>query len=630
MSVDFGGYILHHDHSPLCKKAWGAFTDDQIDNALEIFKQATDEEETAHTHFGMASCFYKQNNLIKAVQHLIKAVSLNPGFHQAFSFMGEIYLSQGQGMAALENYAQAVAYDPENKVYKQRLILLASGAKFKKVNPNFKGVLLACLEDRTMEVTHMGQTWLSLFSKSAEVGPIYKFAGKSTYDAFKKAIGALPNLDRLIEPFFLTGLGLFSVPDYEFEKWITYLRRYLLESVVEGRVLFTDESDLELISCAVMRYCVFTDYVLYVSEEEKKLVETLLQRVRSSKSIILSDLATLGCYKPLYELENAEDIAKALKGGDHVSQIPKEYIEEYFALEDIKKNITAFCEIEDEVSKSVQGQYEVFPYPRWRIASKNTYNSEAEKSLKGAKAEILIAGCGTGQEALQMAYAFPDAQITAVDLSRSSLAYAIYKTQQAGVNNIQYLQGDIMELGRLGKKFDYISSSGVLHHLKDPKAGWSVLNGLLKDGGYMRIALYSSTARKGINAARSVIEEKNIGDDADSIRKFRHEAAQHLLHKTRKGLGQSRDYFSLPECRDLLFHVQEHQFDLPTIKGILDEFGLEFLTFHFAPEVLEKYKRVHKDDPKATNLESWAKWEAKNPDLFIEMYAFWCRKNNAA
>ncbi len=142
----------------------------------------------------------------------------------------------------------------------------------------------------------------------------------------------------------------------------------------------------------------------------------------------------------------------------------------------------------------------------------------------------------------------------------------------------------------------------------------------------MRVSLYSQIARHAINDARDVISDKSIGDNTDSIRKFRHEIDQHLKHKTRKNIANFRDYFSLPECRDLLFHVQEHQFDIPTIKGILADFGLEFLSFNLAPEVMDKYKRVHKDDPMATNLDLWAKWEEKKTDLFREMYAFWCRK----
>ena len=39
------------------------------------------------------------------------------------------------------------------------------------------------------------------------------------------------------------------------------------------------------------------------------------------------------------------------------------------------------------------------------------------------------------------------------------------------------------------------------------------------------------------------------------------------------------DFFTTGECRDLLFHVQEHQFTIPEIKNFLAEIGLTFLGF---------------------------------------------------
>ncbi len=38
---------------------------------------------------------------------------------------------------------------------------------------------------------------------------------------------------------------------------------------------------------------------------------------------------------------------------------------------------------------------------------------------------------------------------------------------------------------------------------------------------------------------------------------------------------KSSDFFSLSECRDLLFHVQEHRLTLPQIAQFIDENGSE-------------------------------------------------------
>ena len=96
---------------------------------------------------------------------------------------------------------------------------------------------------------------------------------------------------------------------------------------------------------------------------------------------------------------------------------------------------------------------------------------------------ILIAGCGTGQHSLETAALFDSSQITAVDLSLASLAYAQRKTKELGITNIEYFQGDILKLDQQAQKFDVIESGGVLHHMDDPMAGWHVLTKLSNPGG---------------------------------------------------------------------------------------------------------------------------------------------------
>ena len=98
---------------------------------------------------------------------------------------------------------------------------------------------------------------------------------------------------------------------------------------------------------------------------------------------------------------------------------------------------------------------------------------------------ILIAGCGTGQHSIGAASRFSKCDVTAVDLSLSSLAYAKRKTDEFGFTNIDYLQADILNLRKMDKEFDIIESAGVLHHMDEPMAGWNVLVDLLKPDGLM-------------------------------------------------------------------------------------------------------------------------------------------------
>ena len=153
---------------------------------------------------------------------------------------------------------------------------------------------------------------------------------------------------------------------------------------------------------------------------------------------------------------------------------------------ELKKNINSFDNISDNISKKVRDQYEENPYPRWRFANinpKNNFLSILNNAIRPNKINannqniahsVLIAGCGTGQQ-LVYKTSYENSNIVAIDLSLSSLAFAKRKMQELKHNNIEFLQGDILSLNKLNKKFDVIECVGVLHHLKNPEDGLRIL-----------------------------------------------------------------------------------------------------------------------------------------------------------
>ena len=159
-------------------------------------------------------------------------------------------------------------------------------------------------------------------------------------------------------------------------------------------------------------------------------------------------------------------------------------------------------------------------------------------------------------------------------------------------------------------------------------AGWRVLEKVLKPGGFMAIALYSEIARRSIVAAREHIAQHNIDNTAEGIREIRKHVKTLPDSHPMKSLMTHRDFYSMSECRDLLFHVQEHRFTTLQIKKSIEELGLEFVGFQrpLAANALASYKATYPDDPYATDLENWHEFELKNPTTFIGMYQFWLHK----
>ena len=93
-------------------------------------------------------------------------------------------------------------------------------------------------------------------------------------------------------------------------------------------------------------------------------------------------------------------------------------------------------------------------------------------------------------------------------------------------------------------------------------------------------------------------------------------------------IATSVDFYTLSGCRDLLFHVQEHQLTLPEIAAFLAEHDLEFLGFELVPAVLRQYSLAHGDDPGGRDLARWDAFERTYPQMFSGMYQFWVQKRS--
>lgn len=269
---------------------------------------------------------------------------------------------------------------------------------------------------------------------------------------------------------------------------------------------------------------------------------------------------------------------------------------------EIDEDIPVLSSTDDEVSRQVRGQYEENPYPRWHSIDVQSPSREtADKTV-----DYLVAGCGTGHGLCGTAVQYPKARITAFDLSRASLSYAKKKAQEFGLQNIIFYQADILDLDALEQQFDIIECSGVLHHMADPIAGWRSLLSKLKPKGRMHIGLYSEAGRRDVVAAREVIAAQGFEATHAGIREARDYINALPEGHTARGVLSRRDFYSLSDCRDLLFHVCEHRFTVEGIEEALQSLGLEF----FGPQ----------------SLEEWRTMERETPDAFRGMFQFWCRR----
>jgi 2-polyprenyl-3-methyl-5-hydroxy-6-metoxy-1,4-benzoquinol methylase len=390
--------------------------------------------------------------------------------------------------------------------------------------------------------------------------------------------------------------------------------------------------------CALARQCFINEYVFAATAEEIERAAALRDKVADALEVgrpAPLQVAILATYFPLSDLAGAERLLGGTWPACLQAVLTQQLLEPREEKEDRDK-IPRLTKIEDRVSRLVGQQYEENPYPRWVVIPSNRGPTSVEQYLRAQfsaasfasaaperQTDILIAGCGTGQQSIMTARRFAAANVLAVDLSRNSLCYARRMSRLLDVHNIQYAQADVLELASIGRPFDMIEASGVLHHLADPTEGWRVLASLLRPGGFMHVGLYSKAARREIEAARAYVAERGFGTSAQDIRRCR----QEILSTPMKSVAQFADFFTVSECRDLLFHVQEHTLSIPQIGSFLREHNFTFIGFELPPQTAAGYRYRFPEDRSMTNLNSWNVFEAENPRTFAGMYQFWIQKN---
>ena len=422
--------------------------------------------------------------------------------------------------------------------------------------------------------------------------------------------------------------------DVWIEKLLCKIRNDLLISL-DNSVLNNNTENIDFI-ISYAEQSNLNEYIIFQNNKEIQLVNNLKEKIENDKTINELEIAILACYVPINKSKTiSEKLSNYTSKNNLFNELIKISLHEPLKEREIKNSIKSFGVITDAISKKVRDQYEENPYPRWRNANKslnmnflNVLNNDIfpnkiNSNINLDNAEILIAGCGTGQ---QLAYRkfYENSNITAVDLSLSSLAYAKRKTQELGHKNINFLHSDLINLKNLNKKFMIIECMGVLHHMKNPEEGLKVLVDMLEPNGFLKIGLYSNLARKHIVEAREFIKKNNFQNNVDDIRNCRN-IIMNNNNESLKKLTKNYDFYSTSNIRDLIFHVNEHRYNLIQISDLLAKNKLEFLGFNNS-NIKNNYSKKYPDDKTNTKLENWNEYEKNNIDAFIGMYQFWVKK----
>jgi len=294
----------------------------------------------------------------------------------------------------------------------------------------------------------------------------------------------------------------------------------------------------------------------------------------------------------------------------------------------------------DSIAEKVAAQYEGWPYPAWtRITfGEPSRLPDVIREMDGemadalpVAADMLVAGCGTGRQAAYIAGRFPDAAITAIDVSEASLDYARQRCAMLGIANVRFLKLDLHDVVQLGQHFHAIHCGGVLHHLPSPERGLQALAGVLHQNGVMHVMVYNRLQRLMVAAAQTLITdlmEQPVSDEL--LRQVRRRILENGQNPPASYVVWMNDFGTLPGAHDLLLHRHEDPFDVTRVEHALDQAGLQLLSFEMrSPVVRARYDAAAPEDTKHRDFKSWSRFARSDSFATVSHFRFWCRKKPA-
>jgi SAM-dependent methyltransferase len=191
--------------------------------------------------------------------------------------------------------------------------------------------------------------------------------------------------------------------------------------------------------------------------------------------------------------------------------------------------------------------------------------------------EILVAGCGTGQDLFGVCASFPRAYVTALESNTEKLAYAARRCAEVGLQSIDFMPGSLLDIAPLGWTFDIIECLGLHRRVPDVDFGCEALARCTRRGSLLRLAVYSDATCRLLSALRSSAQVHGITRALADLQRFRAELLEGRHGALPPALLRSPEFHSASGLRDLLFADGEMALGTSAWLAMLDAHGFDFI-----------------------------------------------------
>ena len=621
----------------------------QYDKAEEYYRKALKlKPDFFHALYNLGVALDFQSRQDEAIPIFLKAVELNPTHGMSYYFLGRLYHFQNDMAKAISCLCFACKYMPDHEKSFKLFKSLNHNLIIKNYKPAIVEQYVACMQSTFVQHRSLSPGASHQLTVIPECQAAFDgiLSSSRNHELIEAMLEDESWQKALHHPLLIALIRTTMVTNHTLEQVLTILRKALLDYITQHGTEKLEPLRLFIYALADQHF--INEYIYNVTEEETKQLATLTEQVQTAldnNDVDWLHVTMLASYAPLFTYEFAEKLTKLAQTTDdqEVAYLIREQVAEPLEEQTIKVEISAFDHLDDEVTQAVKDQYEDLPFPRWKtmldhepMSVKEFINihfkyfdmDSVDANINMEQPDILIAGCGTGQQAVNCRGQFNYGSLTAIDLSSASLAYAIRKTREKNIHDIDFQHYNILELSNWDRQFDYVECFGVMHHLSNPEQGLENLLSVLKPGGFLMLGLYSKIAREPISAAWDYIAKEGFPSTLQGMRACR-QAIFDLPEgdKVRLTAEPGSAFWTASDVRDLIFHENEYQYNLLDIKEMLENYDLEFMGLLDVPLAKTKeYEAIYPGDPDRRSLENWDKFEQDNPILFGNCYKFWIRK----
>ncbi len=189
---------------------------------------------------------------------------------------------------------------------------------------------------------------------------------------------------------------------------------------------------------------------------------------------------------------------------------------------------------------------------------------------------ILVAGCGTVQAA-HYALRWPRANVVGIDVSANSIASTRDLKRAHALENLEVYQLPIERARELGRTFEHVVCTGVVHHLADPGAGLRALHEVLEPNGALHLMVYAPYGRAGVYMLQDYCRRLGVTASEGDI----HDLAASLKalppdHPIVTLLRNSPDFADMAGMADALLHPRDRAYSVPQLFEFLEHANLSF------------------------------------------------------